>query len=111
MSRTATGGWWKPAAEVAAVLPLLLLSQLREEIRFTNQLSYDVVPASNTARFLIISAVIVLAATTVIIVTKGQLGRVKEAAGTQAGASDLHTSRKLRFRSAADGVDGISRAR
>jgi hypothetical protein len=36
-----------------------------------NQLSYDVVPASNTARFLIFSAVIVLAATTVIIATKG----------------------------------------
>jgi hypothetical protein len=61
MPRTATGGWWKPAAEVAAVLPLLLLSQLREEIGFTNQLSYDVVPAWNTARFLIFSAVIVVA--------------------------------------------------
>ena len=40
-----------------------------------DQLSYDVVPASNTARFLIFSAVIVLAATTVIIATKGQLGQ------------------------------------
>jgi membrane protease YdiL (CAAX protease family) len=40
-----------------------------------NQLSYDVVPASNTARFLIFSAVIILFATTVIIATKGQLGR------------------------------------
>jgi hypothetical protein len=39
-----------------------------------NQLSYDVVPASNTVRFLIFSAVIVLAATTVIIATKGRLG-------------------------------------
>jgi hypothetical protein len=39
-----------------------------------NQLSYDVVPASNTARFLIFSAVIVLFATVVIIVTKGRLG-------------------------------------
>jgi uncharacterized protein len=40
-----------------------------------NQLSYDVVPASNTARFLIFSAVIVLFATVVIIATKGRLGR------------------------------------
>jgi hypothetical protein len=68
------------------VLLLQLLSQLGEEIGFTNQLSYDVVPASNTARFLIFSAVIVLAATTVIIATRGQLGRVKETAGTQAAA-------------------------
>jgi uncharacterized protein len=36
-----------------------------------NQLSYDVVPASNTARFLIFSAVIILLAATVIIATKG----------------------------------------
>ena len=43
-----------------------------------NQLSYDVVPASNTARFLIFSAVIVLAATTVIIATKGRLGRANQ---------------------------------
>jgi hypothetical protein len=34
-----------------------------------SQLSYDVVPGSNTARFLIFSAAIVLAATTVIIAT------------------------------------------
>jgi hypothetical protein len=40
-----------------------------------NQLSYDVVPASNTARFLIFSAVIILFAATVIIATKGRLGR------------------------------------
>ena len=40
-----------------------------------NQLSYDVVPASNTTRFLIFSAVIILFATTVIIATKGRLGR------------------------------------
>ena len=42
-----------------------------------NQLSYDVVPASNTARFLIFSAVIILFAATVIIATKGQLGGPK----------------------------------
>ena len=53
-----------------------------------SQLSRDVVPASNTVRFLIFSAVIVLTATTVIIATKGQLGRAKEAAETQAGVSD-----------------------
>jgi hypothetical protein len=53
-----------------------------------NQLSYDVVPASNTARFLIFSAVIVLAATTVIIATMGRLGRAKEAIEAQTGVSD-----------------------
>jgi hypothetical protein len=37
---------------------------------------------------LIFSAVIVLAAIAVIIATKGQLGRAKEAAETQTGASD-----------------------
>ena len=40
-----------------------------------SRLSYDVVPASNTARFLIFTGVIVAAATAVIIATKGQLGR------------------------------------
>jgi uncharacterized protein len=40
-----------------------------------SQLSYDVVPASNTARFLIFTGVIVAAAAAVIIATKGQLGR------------------------------------
>jgi hypothetical protein len=40
-----------------------------------NELSYDVVPASNTARFLIFSAVIIFFAATVIIATKGHLGR------------------------------------
>jgi membrane protease YdiL (CAAX protease family) len=43
-----------------------------------NQLARDIIPASNTTRFLIFSAVIVVAATIVIIVTKGQLGRAKE---------------------------------
>ena len=50
-----------------------------------NQLSYDIVPASNTTRFLIFSAVTVIAATTVIIATKGQLGRAKAAAATELG--------------------------
>jgi membrane protease YdiL (CAAX protease family) len=40
-----------------------------------NQLSYVVVPASNTARLVIFSAVIVLFAVAVIIATKGRLGR------------------------------------
>jgi len=40
-----------------------------------NQLSDDVVPAANTTRFFIFSAVIVLFATAVIIATKGRLGR------------------------------------
>ena len=51
--------------------------------------SYDVAPTSQTVRFLIFSAVIVFAGTTVIIATKRQLGRAKEAAETQAAASDL----------------------
>jgi hypothetical protein len=53
-----------------------------------NQLSHDVVPASNTTRFLIFSATIVLAATTVIIATKGRLGRAREAVETQTVVSD-----------------------
>ena len=53
-----------------------------------NQLSRDIAPASSTARFLIVSAVIVLAATTVIIATKGRLGRAKEAVETQTTVSD-----------------------
>jgi hypothetical protein len=53
-----------------------------------NQLSYDVVPASNTARFLIFSAAILLPATTVIMATKGRLGRAKEAVDTQAAVSN-----------------------
>jgi uncharacterized protein len=54
-----------------------------------NQLSYDVVPASNTVRFLIFSAAILLPAMTVIIATKGRLGRVKETVETQPAVSDL----------------------
>jgi hypothetical protein len=54
-----------------------------------NQLSYDVVPGSNIARFLIFTAVIVVFATAVIIANKGQLGRAKEAIETEAAVSDL----------------------
>src|SRR5687767_8071720 len=54
-----------------------------------SRLSYDVVPASNTARFLIFTGVIVAAATTVIIATKGRLGRAKEAVEIQTDVSDL----------------------
>jgi uncharacterized protein len=54
-----------------------------------SQLSYDVVPGSNRARFLIFTAVIVVFATTVIIATKGRLGRAKEAVATQTDVSDL----------------------
>ena len=46
------------------------------------QLSYDVVPASNTVRFLIFSAVIILFAAIVIIATKGQLGRHTDVVST-----------------------------
>ena len=51
-------------------------------------LSDDVVPGSNTVRFLIFSAAILLPAATVIIATKGRLGRVKEAVDTEAAVSD-----------------------
>src|SRR5215213_3878528 len=54
-----------------------------------SQLSYDVVPGSNTARFLIFTGVIVVFASAVIIATEGELGRAKEAVETQAGVSDL----------------------
>jgi membrane protease YdiL (CAAX protease family) len=50
-----------------------------------NQLADDVVPASNTARFLIFSAVIVLPAAIVIIATKGELGRAKTATASGSG--------------------------
>ena len=50
-----------------------------------NQLSYDVVPGSNTTRFLIFSAVIILFAIAVIIATRGQLGRTKVAVGNRPG--------------------------
>jgi uncharacterized protein len=53
-----------------------------------NQLSHDVVPGSNTARFLIFSAPIVLPAVAVIVATRGQLGRAKESAATQTAVSD-----------------------
>jgi membrane protease YdiL (CAAX protease family) len=54
-----------------------------------SQLSYDVVPASNTARFLIFSTVIMLAAATVIILTKGRLGRAKEVLEAETGVPDV----------------------
>jgi uncharacterized protein len=50
-----------------------------------NQLSDDVVPGSNTTRFLIFSGVIVLFALVVIIATKGQLGRRRAVEGNMAG--------------------------
>ena len=57
-----------------------------------NQLSRDVIPASNTARFLIFSAVIVLSATAVIIATKGQLGRRAAARTVDGAIAGGHTS-------------------
>jgi CAAX protease family protein len=53
-----------------------------------SQLSYDVVPASNTVRFLIFSAAILLPAATVIIATEGRLGRARETVDTPAAVSD-----------------------
>ncbi|HET9562223.1 MAG TPA: CPBP family glutamic-type intramembrane protease, partial [Propionibacteriaceae bacterium] len=44
-----------------------------------SQLSRDVVPASNTVRFLIFSGVILLFGAAVVIATKGQLGRRADA--------------------------------
>jgi uncharacterized protein len=56
-----------------------------------NQLSDDVVPGSNTTRFLIFSAVIILFATTVIIATKGQLGRRPGARCVEGDIAGEHT--------------------
>jgi uncharacterized protein len=56
-----------------------------------NQLSDDVVPGSNTTRFLIFSAVIILFATTVIIATKGQLGRRPGARSVEDDVAGEHT--------------------
>jgi uncharacterized protein len=73
-----------------------------------SQLSRDVVPGSNTARFLIFSGVIVLFGTAVIIATKGQLGRRAAAQSVEGNiASDqkpqgttetLKSSRRRRWR-------------
>jgi hypothetical protein len=49
------------------------------------EVRFDVVWASNPARFLIFSALIVLAATIVIIATRGQLGRAKAATAAGSG--------------------------
>jgi membrane protease YdiL (CAAX protease family) len=56
-----------------------------------NQLSYDVVPGSNTARFLIFTAVIVVFATAVIIATKGQLARRTAARSVEGDIAGEHT--------------------
>jgi membrane protease YdiL (CAAX protease family) len=64
-----------------------------------SQLSRDVVPASNTVRFLIFSAVIVLFGTAVIIATKGQLGR-------PAGAAPLHEEADAAEEHTPDGAAG-----
>jgi hypothetical protein len=61
--------------------------QLRRRI---NQLSYDIVPASNKVRFLIFSVVIMPAARTLIIATEGKLGRAKEAVDIHAGVCDAN---------------------
>jgi uncharacterized protein len=50
-----------------------------------SQLSRDIAPASNTARFLIFTGVIVVFATAVIVATKGRLGRVKAATASESG--------------------------
>ena len=54
-----------------------------------NQLSYDVVPASSTVRFLIFSAGILLQAATLIIATHGRLGRANEIIDTPAAGPGL----------------------
>jgi uncharacterized protein len=56
-----------------------------------SQLSYDVVPGSNTARFLIFSGVIVVFATVVIIATKGHLGRHAAARTVARDTAGEHT--------------------
>ena len=54
-------------------------------------LSDDVVPGSNAVRFLIFSAAILLPAATVIIATKGRLGRAKAAVDIHARVSDTNS--------------------
>jgi hypothetical protein len=56
-----------------------------------NQLSDDVTPGSNTTRFLIFSAIIILFATTVIFATKGQLGRRPGARFVEGDLAGEHT--------------------
>ena len=56
-----------------------------------NQLSDDVVPGSNTTRFLIFSAVIIVFALAVIIATKGQLGRRQAAVSVEGNITGDHT--------------------
>jgi hypothetical protein len=56
-----------------------------------NQLSDDVVPASNTTRFFIFSAVIIPFAATVIIATKGQLVRRPGALSVEGDIAAEHT--------------------
>jgi hypothetical protein len=65
---------------------LLARSSTPASMSQISQLSRDVVPASNTVRFLIFTAVIVLFATAVIIATKCRLGR--HADGARTAASD-----------------------
>jgi hypothetical protein len=62
--------------------------QLRAAI---SQLSRDVVPGSNTTRFLIFSAVIVLFGAAVIIATRGQLGRRAAALPAEGNIAGDHT--------------------
>ncbi len=47
-----------------------------------SELSYDIVPGSNVARFLVLSGVIVIAATTLIVVTRGRFGQPRGSLGT-----------------------------
>jgi uncharacterized protein len=57
-----------------------------------NHLSDDVAPGSNTARFLIFSAVIILFALVVVIATKGQLGRRAAAPSVEGDIAGDHES-------------------
>jgi hypothetical protein len=61
---------WFYNVTASSVLPVVIFHASFDGA--INQLSCDVVPASNTARFLIFSAAIVLPAATVIIATKGR---------------------------------------
>jgi uncharacterized protein len=56
-----------------------------------NQLADDVVPGTNTAKFLIFSGVIILFATVVIIATRGQLGRRPDARPVEDNITGDHT--------------------
>ena len=58
-----------------------------------SELSYDIIPGSNVARFLVLSGVIVISATAVIVATRGRFG---QATITLSGDAQLATAQSAR---------------